>query len=203
MRAITGGVTFGHHDVPFPEVAVEWLMNIELDPVRVLLRRPRVIVDFTTPLRDVAATLNEELVGAALVRRTVVIDGAVTHPEGIVSERDISRAVAAGLDLDTTHAGDVMAVDLASARADDTILRVAAGCSPTGSGTCPSWMVTPSLASCPNAMCSARCCKRCRICEAVANEDVVARRARDRVGSDRPADGVLVAVPARSPKPPT
>ena len=42
-----------------------------------------------------------------------------------MSERDISRAVAAGLDLDTTHAGDVMAVDLASARADDTILRVA------------------------------------------------------------------------------
>jgi CBS domain-containing protein len=126
VRAITGGVTFGPHDVPFPEVAAEWLMNIELDPVRVLLRRPRVIVDFTTPLRDVAATLNEELVGAALVRRTVVIDGAVTHPEGIVSERDISRAVAAGLDLDTTHAGDVMAVDLASARADDTTLRVAA-----------------------------------------------------------------------------
>ena len=99
-------------------------MNIEVDRVRALIRRPRVIVDCTASLRDVAATLSEELIGATLVRRTVFIDGTIAHPEGIVSERDISRAVAAGLDLDTTHAGDVMAVDLASARGDDTILRV-------------------------------------------------------------------------------
>lgn len=100
-------------------------MDVAAEPVRDLLRRPVVIVDSATSLRDVAAILSEELIGAALVRRTVIADGTVTHPEGIVSERDISRAVAAGLDLDTTQAGDVMAVDLATARAQDTILRVA------------------------------------------------------------------------------
>ena len=100
-------------------------MDVAAEPVRKLLRRPAVIVDFATSLRDLAAILSEELIGAALVRRTVIIEGMVGHPEGIVSERDINRAVAAGLDPDTAQAGDVMTTDLVSADADDTILRVA------------------------------------------------------------------------------
>jgi signal-transduction protein with cAMP-binding, CBS, and nucleotidyltransferase domain len=100
-------------------------MDVAIEPVRGLLRRPAVVVDVETPLRDVAAILSEELIGAALIRRTLIAGGTVVHPEGIVSERDISRAVAGGLDLDTAQAGDVMAVDLACADAGDTILRVA------------------------------------------------------------------------------
>ena len=100
-------------------------MDVADEPVRELLRRRAVIVDSATSLRDLASILSEELIGAALVRRTVIIEGTVGHSEGIVSERDISRAVAAGLEPDTTQAGDVMTTDLASADADDTILRVA------------------------------------------------------------------------------
>jgi signal-transduction protein with cAMP-binding, CBS, and nucleotidyltransferase domain len=100
-------------------------MDVAVEPVRELLRRPAVVVDVGTSLRDVAAALSEELIGAAVVRRTLITGGTVVHPEGIVSERDISRAVAEELDLDTVRAGDLMSVELASAEAGDTILRVA------------------------------------------------------------------------------
>ena len=100
-------------------------MDVAIDPVRELLRRPTVVVDVDTSLADVAATLSEEMIGAALVRRTVIAEEGITHPHGLVSERDITRAVAGGLDLDTAQAADVMAVDLAFAEAGDTILRVA------------------------------------------------------------------------------
>jgi signal-transduction protein with cAMP-binding, CBS, and nucleotidyltransferase domain len=100
-------------------------MDVAVEPVRELLRRPAVVVDVDISLGDVAAILSEELIGAALVRRTVLANGTVTHPHGLVSERDITHAVACGLDLDTAQAGDVMAVDLAFAEAGDTILRVA------------------------------------------------------------------------------
>lgn len=100
-------------------------MDVAAEPVRELLRRPAVIVDFATSLRGLATILSEEQIGAALVRGTVIVEGMVEHPEGIVSERDINRAVAAGLEPDTAQAGDLMTTDLVSADADDTILRVA------------------------------------------------------------------------------
>lgn len=49
----------------------------------------------------------------------------MTHPYGLVSERDINRALAVGLHPDTTRASDVMTIDLASARAEETIVQVA------------------------------------------------------------------------------
>lgn len=100
-------------------------MRVEDEPVRVLLQRPAVIVNPETSLRDLAELLAEESIGAALVRRTLVVEGTVSHPDGLVSERDINRAIAAGLDPDTTVAGDVMTVDLAYAPPGETILRVA------------------------------------------------------------------------------
>lgn len=100
-------------------------MRVEDEPIRALLQHPAVIVSPETSLRDLAAILAEESIGAALVRRSVVVEGAGSHPDGLVSERDISRAIAAGLDPDATMASDVMTLDLAYAAPGETILRVA------------------------------------------------------------------------------
>ena len=100
-------------------------MGVEHETVGTLVRHPAVVVDSEAPLREVAEILAQESIGAAIVRRTVVIDGTPRHPEGLVSERDISRAIAAGLDPDAIRAGDVMTVDLAYAKSGETILRVA------------------------------------------------------------------------------
>jgi len=100
-------------------------MRVEDEAVRTLVRHPAVVVDAEAPLRDVAEILAEESIGAALVRRTVLVEGTARHPEGLVSERDISRAIAAGLDPDAIRAGDVMTVELAYANPSETILRVA------------------------------------------------------------------------------
>ena len=91
-------------------------MRVDLEAVGALVRSPATVVDAGAPLRTVAEILTEEVIGAALVRRSVFTEGTIRHPEGVVSERDVSHAVAAGLDLDTIRAGDVMSVDLAAAR---------------------------------------------------------------------------------------
>jgi CBS domain-containing protein len=100
-------------------------MRVESETVDALVRWPAVVVDAGAPLRTVAQILTEEAIGAALVRRSVFRERTIRHPSGVISERDVSHAVAAGLDPDTTPAGDVMSVDLADARPSDTILRVA------------------------------------------------------------------------------
>ena len=101
-------------------------MDVYVEPLRTLVKRSPVVVDVNASLREVAGILTEERVGAALVYRTLVSDAEVSHPPGVISERDISRAVAGGLDLDETRAGDVMAVAVAAADARETIWRAAA-----------------------------------------------------------------------------
>ncbi len=100
-------------------------MGVEDESVRSLVHHPPVVVDADTPLRAVAEILAEESVGAALVHRTLLVEGKVEHLEGLISERDISHAIAAGLDPDATQAADVMTMDLASANTSETILRSA------------------------------------------------------------------------------
>jgi CBS domain-containing protein len=88
------------------------------EAVEVLLRGAPVIVGEREALRSAAGALTRARVGAALVRRG---DGR----EGIVSERDLTRALADGADPDARHAGDVASFALVCVDARDRILQVA------------------------------------------------------------------------------
>ena len=88
------------------------------DPIgRVVVGTPVTIAEKLT-LRAVAAVLAGAGIGAALVERD---DGTV----GIVSERDITRALADEADPDVVWSADVMSERLVSAGSDEPILRVA------------------------------------------------------------------------------
>lgn len=76
-------------------------------PVATVMHRSTVSVRPDTTLRQVAETLAREEVGA------VVVKGA-EGLAGIVSERDLVRALAEGLDPDSERAADVMTFDLLS-----------------------------------------------------------------------------------------
>ncbi|MGZ6973534.1 MAG: CBS domain-containing protein [Acidimicrobiia bacterium] len=89
-----------------------------LDRVGRLVSAEPVSVDERLTLRSLAAVLATIDIGAALVRRE---DGRI----GIVSERDIARALAADADPDTVWSADVMTEELVTADADETILQVA------------------------------------------------------------------------------
>jgi CBS domain-containing protein len=94
------------------------------DPVRALVHRPAVDVLPDTPLRAVAATLDAESVGVVIVRAAARA-GAGLHAAGLVSERDIVRAIADGADADTTRAEDVMTEELEAVTPDASIREVA------------------------------------------------------------------------------
>lgn len=83
------------------------------EPVRNLVTRPAVLVHLDDSLRRVAQLFVEESIGAAIVRNTT--------PPAVISERDIVRAVAEGLNLDRTHVEEVMTADTAVAAAHDTV----------------------------------------------------------------------------------
>ena len=87
------------------------------EPVRNLVTRPPVLVRGDDPIRRVARLFVEESFGAAVVR-------GLGRP-AIVSERDIVRAVADGLDLDTTCVEEIMTDDLAVAGPQDRVADVA------------------------------------------------------------------------------
>jgi len=69
-------------------------------------------------LRALAEALSAADIGAALVRRD---DGRV----GIVSERDVTRALADNADPDAVWAADIMTEELVTADVDEAILQVA------------------------------------------------------------------------------
>jgi signal-transduction protein with cAMP-binding, CBS, and nucleotidyltransferase domain len=77
--------------------------------------RPVVFVHANETLRAVATTLVEESIGAALVRGP---HGAL----GLVSERDIVRALADGANADRTTASEVMAEELVTVHSSDDLL---------------------------------------------------------------------------------
>jgi CBS domain-containing protein len=101
-------------------------MKSDEETLRILLKRPAVVVLPEQTLRSVAETLAEESIGAVVVRGSRPADSTASRAEGLVSERDIVQAVADGLSLDRTHAEDIMTLDLAFAEPGDTIAAVAA-----------------------------------------------------------------------------
>ena len=96
-------------------------MDIENETARTLIKRPVVVVDPDATLRQVAKTLADDYIGVAVVRATPPM-GPGTCAEGVVSERDIVRALAEGADPDIERAGSVMTLDVATAGTRDTIV---------------------------------------------------------------------------------
>ena len=88
------------------------------NPVREVTSRGAISVDEKLTLRSLAAVLAELDIGVALVARP---DRSV----GIVSERDVVRALAAGADPDEVWAADVMVDNLVFAEPEETIVDVA------------------------------------------------------------------------------
>ena len=100
-------------------------MRIHDDTVRQFMHQPPVEVHSHWTLRGVARTLAKGPVGAVVVRgeRPTAAPGA--RGEGVVSERDIVRALADDMDLDATRVEDLMTTDLVCAEPDESVLVVA------------------------------------------------------------------------------
>lgn len=90
------------------------------DPLRELVQRGAVTVPPAATLREAAVVLDRDEVGAVVV----VVDGRTA---GVLSERDIVRAVANGDDVDDVRAEDVMAIDVVTVSVDDTVAQAAEG----------------------------------------------------------------------------
>jgi CBS domain-containing protein len=90
----------------------------EHDPVERIMSYPVRTVDALDSLRTAAETLAEANVGALVVMKE-------STPLGIISERDIVRAVAGGGDPDEVWSADVIGVDTVWAAPTDPILHVA------------------------------------------------------------------------------
>jgi CBS domain-containing protein len=89
-----------------------------LDPVLCLVARTPVYVFPNATLRTLAETMAEESIGVVVVR-------GPHGPVGIVSERDVVLALAAGSDPDRDRARDVMTPDLVSVSSTETVLAAA------------------------------------------------------------------------------
>jgi len=87
-------------------------------PVADVMSRGAISVDEKLTLRSLAVVLADLDIGVAIVRRP---DRAV----GVVSERDIVRALADGADPDEVWASDVATNDIVLAEPDDAIVDVA------------------------------------------------------------------------------
>jgi len=88
------------------------------NPVRDVMSRGAISIDEKLTLRSLAAVLAELDIGVAVVARP---DGSA----GVVSERDVVRALADGADPEEVWAGDVMIDDLVLAEPEETIVDVA------------------------------------------------------------------------------
>jgi CBS domain-containing protein len=96
------------------------MMAVEtLDPIRAMTKTEVVVVDEEATLREVATLLADEDIGAVIVRNELGMSG-------ILSERDVTRAVAEGADPDLVWAADIMTPDPIGADVEDTVLAVAA-----------------------------------------------------------------------------
>jgi CBS domain-containing protein len=87
------------------------------DPVRRIMAHGPVGVAPESTLREVARELADDEIGAVLVQ-------APGGPVGLVSERDLVIALAAGDDPDDRQVADLMTADLVSAGPDDPVVAV-------------------------------------------------------------------------------
>lgn len=88
------------------------------DTVERLINGPAVEVHTDDTLTRIAELMVEDSIGLVVVRGEQPL-------VGVVSERDIVRAVAEGADLESDRAGDVMALETVSVASDATIAEAA------------------------------------------------------------------------------
>jgi CBS domain-containing protein len=100
-------------------------MASQNDAIRTLVKRPTVEVDADATLRQVAVTLADDYIGVAVVRGLRPRGAPGSRADGLVSERDIVRALADGANPDTEVARNIMTADLATAAPSDSIMQVA------------------------------------------------------------------------------
>jgi signal-transduction protein with cAMP-binding, CBS, and nucleotidyltransferase domain len=86
-----------------------------LSPVKALAARTPVRVPATATIRDVARLFVNEAIGSALVGRD-------EEPAGIVTESDLARALAAGVDPDREHVIHWMTSQVLSVGSEETVL---------------------------------------------------------------------------------
>jgi CBS domain-containing protein len=87
-------------------------------PVSTIMSWPVATIDHDATVEEAAEALATDDLGALLVLR----DG---DPAGILSERDVVAHVAAGSDLSHLHVGEVMAGDLVTVQAEQSVLEAA------------------------------------------------------------------------------
>ena len=87
--------------------------------VKSLMKWPVAVVAESTSLRQVAEALVADEVGAL----AVVEHG---HLIGVISERDVVRQVAAGVDAEHKRAGDMMSTEPVTVTPEDTVEHAAA-----------------------------------------------------------------------------
>ena len=88
------------------------------DTVERLINGPAVEVHTDETLTRIAELMVEDSIGLVVVRGEQPL-------VGVVSERDIVRAVAEGVDFESDRAGDVMALETVSVPSDATIAEAA------------------------------------------------------------------------------
>ena len=94
--------------------------------IRSLLMSPPVMVEPHWTMKGVALALAERPIGVVVVRGASLPWAMGSRPAGVISERDIVRAIADGVEVDVTRAEDVMTCDLVCAAPDEPVLAVAA-----------------------------------------------------------------------------
>ncbi len=83
-------------------------------PITAFMSEEVALVDPTTTLRDAAIVLDTEGHG-------IMVVGDIDNVEGVVSERDVLRAVALGIDLDRSTVADIESTHLKWATPDSTV----------------------------------------------------------------------------------
>lgn len=86
-------------------------------PIARIMRGPVATVDEGRTMREVAAALAADEIGAVLVT-------GAHGPVGIVSERDITIRLGTGEDPDALQARDLMSTDLITASPDEPVLGI-------------------------------------------------------------------------------
>jgi CBS domain-containing protein len=97
------------------------LMGNTTDTLRGLIKRPVVQVMPDTPLRKVAEIMSEEAIGAVVVHTVDPVRIEGDRPVGLLSERDLVRAIAEGADPDEEQVVNIMTLDVAFAEPDESV----------------------------------------------------------------------------------
>ncbi|QGG96142.1 CBS domain-containing protein [Actinomarinicola tropica] len=87
------------------------------NPIATVMRRTTVTVRLGSTLREISEVLTREEVGAVVVKGAQPI-------AGIVSERDVVRALAEGADPDEERAEDVMTFEVVTVAPDESLAEV-------------------------------------------------------------------------------